>query len=240
MENRTRRITAVVIVSAAAAAMLSAITPAEAESIALGDAGLSSASFIHTERDRDDGRVIYDVEFYADGQEYDYEIDAESGKIISMDRDAERYGRPEAGISESDAERIAFADAGVDPQGIEHFRIRRDWDDGFASYKVEFTAGDMEYEYRVSAADGRIIGYSQEAVRRNNDMEGISEEEAVAIALERVKGASADDIRIRRDHDDGRAIYEGTIWHDGFEYEFEIDARSGRIIEWDRDRDDWF
>ena len=55
--------------------------------------------------------------------------------------------------------------------------------------------------------------------------------------LERVPGATDRDIRIRAERDDGRRIYEGSIWYDRTEYEFEIDAASGRIIEWDRDRE---
>ena len=33
--------------------------------------------------DRDDGQLVYDVEFYAGNTEYDYEINATTGKIIS-------------------------------------------------------------------------------------------------------------------------------------------------------------
>ncbi len=43
-------------------------------------------------------------------------------------------------------------------------------------------------------------------------------------------------MRIRLDYDDGRLIYEGVLWHGGYEYEFEINAESGRFLEWDRER----
>ena len=50
------------------------------------------------------------------------------------------------------------------------------------------------------------------------------------------------------DSDDGRLEYEVTIWYNSTEYEFTIDASTGRITEreadrengWDDDRyDDW-
>ncbi|MBQ1934111.1 MAG: PepSY domain-containing protein, partial [Clostridia bacterium] len=38
-----------------------------------------------TELDKDDGKYVYEVSFKKDGVEYDYEIDAASGKIIEFD-----------------------------------------------------------------------------------------------------------------------------------------------------------
>lgn len=62
----------------------------KAKSIALGDAGLKSSSvtFTTAKLDRDDGRYIYEIDFYTSQKEYDYEIDATSGKIL--DRDVEK------------------------------------------------------------------------------------------------------------------------------------------------------
>lgn len=65
------------------------ITKEEAIAIALPDAGLSEnqVTRLKAEFDYDDGRPTYDVEFRHDGWEYDYEIHAESGKILSRDKD---------------------------------------------------------------------------------------------------------------------------------------------------------
>lgn len=61
-------------------------------------------------------------------------------------------------------------------------------------------------------------------------------EEAQGIALERVPGATAQNISIELDEDDGWYIYEGDIVYDGMEYEFEIDANSGNILKWEEER----
>ena len=61
-------------------------------------------------------------------------------------------------------------------------------------------------------------------------------EEAKNIALERVPGASAQNISIELDEDDGWYIYEGDIVYDGMEYEFEIDANTGNILKWEEER----
>lgn len=65
------------------------ITAEEAENIALKDAGVSrnSLKYINSKLDRDDGRTVYEIEFAVDYTEYDYEINAADGNIISKDMD---------------------------------------------------------------------------------------------------------------------------------------------------------
>ena len=52
-------------------------------------AGVKAADvkFSKAELDRDDLIVHYDVEFVADRYEYEYEINAESGKVIAFDKE---------------------------------------------------------------------------------------------------------------------------------------------------------
>lgn len=64
----------------------------------------------------------------------------------------------------------------------------------------------------------------------------LSEEEAVKLALEKVPQASKDNIRIHLDYEDGKPVYEGSIVYKGVEYDFEIDAATGTILEWEQER----
>lgn len=66
------------------------ITPEEAQSIALEHAGIQAedATGLHTILQIDDGRQEYEVEFRSGHLEYDYEIDAATGTILSFDTDA--------------------------------------------------------------------------------------------------------------------------------------------------------
>ncbi len=61
----------------------------EAESIALEHAGLKAADvkFVRSEYEIDDGVKQYDISFYQDMLEYEYEIHADNGNIISFDMD---------------------------------------------------------------------------------------------------------------------------------------------------------
>lgn len=65
------------------------LTAEEAEAAALAHAGLSreQVRFSRTEYEVDDGRPEYEIEFRAGNTEYDYTIHAETGQILSWDRD---------------------------------------------------------------------------------------------------------------------------------------------------------
>ena len=63
----------------------------QAKQIALQHAGLmeSQVVFARTELDFEHGKHLYEIEFYSGQTEYDYDIDAETGDILSFDQDAE-------------------------------------------------------------------------------------------------------------------------------------------------------
>ena len=60
-----------------------------AKAAALTHAGLteSQVSRLKCKQDHDDGRLEYEIEFRADGYEYEYTIDAASGSILDHERD---------------------------------------------------------------------------------------------------------------------------------------------------------
>ncbi len=65
------------------------ITAEKAKEIALAHAGISAdkALYVNSELGRDDGKTVYEIEFFSDGYEYSYEIDAENGNILEFDKD---------------------------------------------------------------------------------------------------------------------------------------------------------
>lgn len=64
-------------------AAASGISADRAKQIALSHAGISGASFTKVELDTDDGVRVYEIEFKVGNVEYDYDIDATSGAILS-------------------------------------------------------------------------------------------------------------------------------------------------------------
>lgn len=65
------------------------ISEEEAMNAALKDANLldSEISRLHIKLERDDGIQVYEVDFYSGEREYDYEIDAISGRILEKDEE---------------------------------------------------------------------------------------------------------------------------------------------------------
>ena len=138
-----------------------AITEDQAREIALADAGLTAeeVTFLKTQLDRDDGRLVYDVEFYtADYTEYDYEIDAADGTILSSDFDAEGYTAPAEGstaITADQAKEIALAEVpGATVDDIYEFELDRD--DGRLEYEGAIWYDGTEYEFTIDGYSGAI------------------------------------------------------------------------------------
>lgn len=64
------------------------ISKAKAESVALSHAGLakSQVKFFECKLDRENGIKVYEVEFNYGGYEYEYEVNAVTGKVISVEK----------------------------------------------------------------------------------------------------------------------------------------------------------
>ena len=228
------------------------ITADRAKEIALKDAGLTAGqvTFIRSQLDRDDGRLVYDVEFYnsATYTEYDYEIDASTGAIVSSDFDAEYYTRPSTGatITAERAKEIALSDAGLSASQVSFIRSQLDWDDGRQIYEVEFynTATYTEYDYEIDAGTGAILSrdydaeyYTRPSTGGSTDTSNlISADRAKEIALGRApSGATV--VKCELERDDGRYLYEIEMRSGRTEYSCDVDASTGAIYDWDVDYD---
>lgn len=138
----------------------------KAKEIALQHAGVSASNavFVKAEREYDDGRLTYDVDFYAGNKEYDYEILASNGTILSYDADIEGYRIPSSTSTSSSgyigverAKEIALQHAGLSASGVNFVKAEFDYDDGRAEYEIEFHHNFREYEYTIDAASGTIL-----------------------------------------------------------------------------------
>jgi len=150
------------------------ISADKAKKIALGDAKLAEkdVTFVKVELELEDNKLVYDVEFYSGNVEYDYDIDAVSGAIVSADRDIENYVIPAqpsteaptkaqaSEISVEKAKQIALSHAGVSSARFTKAKI--DYENGVKVYEIEFKVGNMEYEYDINVVNGAIVSSSAE------------------------------------------------------------------------------
>ncbi len=151
------------------------ITAAKAKEIALKHAGLteSDVKFVKVELDYDDGRLEYEIEFYKGNVEYDYEIDAMSGKILEFDKEIDdidykkiknqnKVNNNNKYIGMNKAIDIALKHAGKNIKDVRFDDKEFDKDDGRASYEIEFKSGGVEYEYDIDAITGEIIKFEKD------------------------------------------------------------------------------
>lgn len=149
-----------------------AVTEAKAQEIALAHAGVKAADATITKSklDYDDGRQVYEIEWYANGAKYDYEIDAATGKIVSYDYDAENYTPSQSTntnanvkISEAAAKQTALARVpGATAANLYKFKL--DFDDGRWEYEGEIRYGTMEYDFTIDANTGTILEWDMESI----------------------------------------------------------------------------
>lgn len=164
-------------------------------------------------------------------------------------------GAGSADIGRDAALEAALNDAGVSEADTTRLKVSEDMDDGRKVYEIGFDVAEKEYDYEIQASDGAILssdvetnegytaaqGSTQSQQNADNAGTGTSDaavslEEATRLALDKVPGATEQDIRINLDYDDGRQKYEGDIIYEQMEYDFEIDANTGEVIEWSEER----
>ncbi len=175
----TKSVASETISSSGAASEKSYIGGAAALKIALEHAGLAEDDVAQTdiEFDCEDGQMIYEVEFDSGNQEYEYEINATTGEILSAElpransaqaetegtADAASGGDASAGtISLEQAKSIALNHAGLTASQVRFKKAELEREDGAQLYEIEFMTGDLEYEYEIRASDGTILDWDRD------------------------------------------------------------------------------
>ena len=147
-------------------------------------------------------------------------------------------GAPAGEISREEALAIALENAGVPEEDAYNVKNETDSDNGIPLYDIEFETDYGDYDFEVAMADGRIVGADYEVDEEWLDALGgspVTAEEAASIVAGKIPDASAADVDIWEESGDGRGRYEGELFLDGMEYEFEIDPQTGRIFDWNAD-----
>ena len=144
------------------------VDEAAAQKIALEHAGVKAADATITKSklDYEDGRQVYDIEWYAGGAKYDYEIAADTGEIISSAYEEKTMGADSRNVtvSEADAKKTALDRvSGATDKNLYEWKL--DYEDGHPEYEGKIIYGGTEYEFTIDAATGSVMEWDAEKVR---------------------------------------------------------------------------
>ena len=147
------------------------------------------------------------------------------------------------------AKAIALGDAGLSAASVTFTEAKPDFDDSVPNYDLDFYTATHEYDYEIDAQTGAIMDKSVEvnehAVRETKPAAteaaqgfiGVDRAKSIALGHAGVSASSVAFSKAKLDDDDGRGVYEIEFYVGNTEYDYEIDAHSGGIIEYDKDRD---
>ena len=142
-----------------------------AQKIALEHAGVKAtdATITKSKLDYEGRRQVYEIEWYAGGKKYDYEIAVDTGEILSSGYDEKTSGwsgsnSSNVTVSEADAKQTALGRvSGATEKDIYEWEF--DYDDGRPEYEGKIIYGGTEYDFTIDASSGAVIEWEAESVR---------------------------------------------------------------------------
>ncbi len=217
------------------------------------DAGIdpTDVQTVSNEFSFEQGQFVYDVEFTTDQASYDYWVKASDGSIVQKQVEV----LTTTVISLDDAKAVALLDAQA--TNVTYTKAELDVDE--LKYEIEFVDESFEYDYDIDAVAGTILEKSKEALPttsattdntttttdNNNTTTNetttdsslttttayIGVDKAKSIAL---SDAGVSDVTFQKaelDFDDGIVVYDVEFVTSTTEYEYEINATTGAIVE---------
>lgn len=188
-----------------------------AKEIALENAGVAEAdtSRFRITKDRDDGRTVYEVEFSVQEKEYSYDIAAADGEILNAEQDIDDNYTNSQNSQTSTSGTASQTDNGSQQSDS-------------TGQSTDQQAADQQNTQQTTDQQNT----QQSTGTQQTASVAVSEADAKKAALEKVQGATEQDMRIELELDDGKYVYEGDIIYQNKEYEFEIDANTGNFLKW--------
>ncbi|WEG17591.1 PepSY domain-containing protein [Alkalihalophilus pseudofirmus] len=204
------------------------------------------------ELDHEDGKLIYEVELYFNGNDYDFDIDAITGDVLSIDDDLLKTpvkNQMKVNVGEAKKEVLSL----FDKAGIKDVEL--EMKDGRFVYEIEVKVAGEDGDVYIDATTGEVL-YIEDDIRNkaishraneddkersslestnksDHDFIKITKEQAVETALNHVGGGTIDEVEL--DREDGILVYEIEIEQDGQEVDVDVDAATGEVVsvDWD-------
>lgn len=190
------------------------------------------ATVTKVEMDTENGKTVYEVTLVKQKKEYQLKYRSSDAKLIEYE-----WEIPNTSYSIQDKKNMKKskikAKARKKVQGGKITSTRLTIDDGLSEYKVSMTKGKRRYKLVYNAKNGKLLEYEWKLTKKSAKTSTISEAKAKQIALKKVPGATV--IKIEYDKDDGIAVYEIELLKGSYEYDIKINAKTGAILEFEKD-----
>lgn len=216
----------------------------EAMEHALSDAGLALADVTLTRQElqRDGGRNCYEIEFVSETHVYEYEIDAATGEVrgvsihaLGTEGAAASASQGQTGMGQPDAENGQPEPSGQQP-GTAEGQSQAEGGQPEASGQQPGTAeGQSQAEGgRQPEASGQqppTAGQTNPQSRPAGAVETIDAAKAAALADAGLAESDVTFTKEKLDWDDGIAVYDIEFLTADTEYDYEIDAATGAVLD---------
>lgn len=214
------------------------IGEAKAKEIAFAHAKVSAQDVAYSEIDMDveKGVMVYELEFKSGGYEYEYDINAQTGDIVKNKKEIDDDIPQGTQTPSTGTEGDGTTDTGTTEAGTGATGNGGSGNAQIPSAGTYYHHPEQHHEddhHNVIVPDGNGGGNTGAASGT------ITLDQAKGIALNHA-GLTADAVYFEKaelDYDDGMQIYEVEFKSGNTEYEYEIDAVTGAIIDYDWDDD---
>ena len=202
----------------------SSIGEENARNFAFADIGIDplSAESVEIEFGFQQGQFVYEIEFTADGMEYQYWIKASDGSVVKKEVDLTDDGNThQQNVIPSQVN----AQPGQDAKSSQEE----------AANTQSSQEGTQPREDAKSSQEGTQPREDAQQSQDNNSQISLDTAKEMAVSDAGVSSSDVTYTKAEIEYDDGVAVYEIEFFTSTHEYEYEIDASSGTIKSKDKE-----
>lgn len=151
------------------------------------------------------------------------------------------WAKTSKAIGKSKATKIALKDAGLKKRQVKGLSVESGSEKGHKVYEVEFRRGTRKYEYDIDKYTGEIVDKDLDRVKSSKSTgskKAVGKSKAIKIALKKAgfTKAQVKGLKVTSDWESGHKVYEVEFQRGKYEYEYDVDKYTGKIISKDKDR----
>lgn len=141
-------------------------------------------------------------------------------------------------ITEDSAKDAALKDAGLSGKTVHYTNVEIEHDDGRTLYDIDFMIDGTKYSYEIDANDGSVISKEvknapkrkKKVAKKKSNYIGTKKAKSIALKHAKVSAKSATFESVHLDKENGIYVYEVSFYTSEKEYDYEINAKTGKII----------